>query len=117
MRPFYEDWVYWLVLFTWVPWAGFVAVYWRSSPRWWRTTIGRGVMAPALSMLALLTFSLVARMFDLPGSALAAIRVVMFASVIAAGWLLLFALLRELRAARESDCPSRRSTDHHKEIP
>jgi hypothetical protein len=111
MRPFWESWEYWLILFTWTPWAAFVVVYWRSSRRWWRDSLGRGVMAPAASMDMLLTFSLISRMFDLPEDALGGFRAVMFTAVIVAGWLLLFALLRELRAARHSTCPKRRATD------
>ena len=112
MRPFWLDWEYWLIVFTWIPWVTFTAVYWQSAPRWLMTAIGRGVMAPALSMLTLLSFGLVQRMFDLPPVVLAGIRVCMFASVIVAGWLLLFALLKELRRARTEGCPRRRATDH-----
>lgn len=112
MTAFYTDWVYWLIVVTWVPWVAFVARYWSTVPRWWRGEIGRGVMAPALAVTLLLTFALVNRMFDLSEPVLAGLRVATFAAVIVAGWLLLFALLGEQGRARRNECPRRRSTDH-----
>ena len=114
---FYTDWVYWLIVVTWIPWVVFVVRYWSTVPRWWRDEIGRGVMSPALAVTILLTFALVTRAFDLPGYVSGAIRVVMFTAVIVAGWLLLFALLGEQRRARRNECPRRRSTDHKENAP
>ena len=112
MTAFYTDWVFWLILVTWVPWAVFVVRYWSTVPRWWRGEVGRGVMSPALAVTILLTFALINRMFDLPYYMSNALRVVMFTAVIVAGWLLLFALLGEQRRARRDGCPRRRSSDH-----
>ena len=111
MKQFADDWDYWLILTTWLPWVLFVACYWTRSPRWWRTTIGRGVMSPAVAVTILLTWALVSRMFNLPDAARDAVRVLIFTSVIAAGWLLLFAWIAEQRRVARRGCPQRRSTD------
>lgn len=111
MQPFFANWVFWLYVSVLLPYGLFVFFYARRSP-WRDSHTGRGLMAVAASITAVLSFAVIALVAPIPENVRDWLRVVLLGAVEYAGWLQLRNLLREQRTRRdESACPARRSTD------
>lgn len=112
MKPdWYSSWVLYAYAFTWAPFALSTVLYATRSP-WRVTAVGRALMTLLGAMTAVLTFVLVAIIFELPFWAINILRGLTLGGVGISGWMFLRELLVLQRSARTvKPCPKRRHTD------
>jgi hypothetical protein len=111
VQPWYTNLTFWAYAFAWLPFFLFVVIYATKSP-WQTTPVGRGMMALAASLTAVLTFVMVVISVPLPDDVKTLLRGATMGGVALSGYLQLKNLLVILhRRKTDPDCPRRRATD------
>lgn len=108
MPPFWENWIFWLYLSLWLPYAAFVVLYGLRSP-WWKSAIGRGLMGMAASIVAVLTNVLLALAIE-PYPWRRPVAIVLIAGAGMVGWYMLGNLVRLQRQERHPPPGTRQNT-------
>jgi hypothetical protein len=109
--PFYDTWSFWLYAAAWLPYTACLLLYGLRSP-WWAGATGRAILALYAALTGVLTLALVARIFDIHGDLLDALRFLLLGAVAVLGFVQLHTIVRLQRRDRDGHAhPHRRSTD------
>ncbi|MCU1617210.1 MAG: hypothetical protein JWO98_4750 [Frankiales bacterium] len=111
MPPFWERLPFWLYLLTLMPFALCLFFYGTRSP-WQQSQTGRALISLLTSLVAVLSWAVLAQVTVIPQTVLDAMRAVLLGAVALSGWVLLANILRLQRERSDaSGHPQRRVTD------